>query len=141
MQKQIQIYLVLLGVFLGSKSLGAFPEKNVSVVMQPKWELLGTKAAKFNLDRDEILVGGNDGLFKSIQIRVKRSGINMHRCVVVYGDGTEQAIELKEEFKAGSESRVIDLEGNKRVIKKIVLWYDTKNYRNKQAIVEVWGRH
>ena len=141
MKKQIQIYLVVLGVFLGSKSLGAFPEKNVSVVMQTKWELLGTKAAKFNLDRDEILVGGNDGLFKSIQLRVKRSGINMHRCVVVYGDGTEQAIELKEEFKAGSESRVIDLEGNKRVIKKIVLWYDTKNYRNKQAIVEVWGRH
>lgn len=141
MKKQIHIYLVVLSIFLGSKALGAFPANNLSIVVQPKWELLGTKAVKFNLDRDEILVGANDGLFKSIQIRVKRSGINMHKCVVVYGDGTEQALDLKEEFKAGSESRVIDLEGNKRVIKKIIMWYDTKNYRNRQALVEVWGRH
>jgi len=141
MKKQVHFYLLVLSFLVGLKTIGASPAIEINNFEQPAWELLGTKTVKFNLDRDEILVGRNNGFFKSVQIKVKRSGINMHKCKVVYGDGTEQEIELKEELKAGSESRVIDLEGNRRVIKKVILWYDTKNFRNKQALVEVWGKH
>ena len=47
----------------------------------------------------------------------------MHKLVVHYGNGETENIELRNNFSAGSESRVIDL----RVIQKIVFWYDTKN--------------
>ena len=51
----------------------------------------------------------------------------MHKLVVHYGNGETENIEPRNNFSAGSESRVIDLPGNKRVIQKIVFWYDTKN--------------
>ena len=51
----------------------------------------------------------------------------MHKLVVHYGNGETENIEPRNNFSAGSESRVIDLPGNKRDIQKIVFWYDTKN--------------
>ena len=51
----------------------------------------------------------------------------MHKLVVHYGNGETENIESRNNFSAGSESRVIDLPGNKRDIQKIVFWYDTKN--------------
>ena len=53
----------------------------------------------------------------------------MHKLVVHYGNGETENIELRNNFSAGSESRVIDL----RVIQKIVFWYDTKNLARRNA--------
>ena len=53
----------------------------------------------------------------------------MHKLVVHYGNGETESIELRNNFSAGSESRVIDL----RVIQKIVFWYDTKNLARRNA--------
>lgn len=61
-----------------------------------------------------------------MKIKVLRSALDMHKMVVHFGDGTTQDIELRNNFKAGQESRVIDLAGNRRVITKVVFWYDTK---------------
>lgn len=106
-----------------------------------KWSLLGSRLVKHSLDKDEIIVTGSEGVFDAIQIRVKKSGINMHRCVVHFGDGSTQEVEFKEEFQQGSESRLVNLEGTNRIIRKVVFWYDTKNYRRKQALVELWGKN
>ncbi|MDQ3141684.1 MAG: hypothetical protein M3Q56_05495 [Bacteroidota bacterium] len=106
-----------------------------------KWELLGSRTIKHGLDRDEILVTGWEGRFDAIKIKVRRSGINMHKCIVHFADGSEQNVGLKNQFSAGSESRVIDLEGNNRIIRKVVFWYDTKNFRKSKAVVELWGKH
>ncbi len=105
------------------------------------WELLGSRVINYGVERDEILVTRAEGLFTAIQLRVKRSPINMHKMSVHYGNGEVDEIELRENFRAGSESRIIDLPGNKRVIKKVVLWYDTKNLANDRGVVELWGRH
>ncbi|HRH99551.1 MAG TPA: DUF2541 family protein [Saprospiraceae bacterium] len=105
-----------------------------------QWKILGKRTVKFSLDHDEIPVTVAEGTFTKIQFRVKRAGINMHRCVVHFADGSSQEIEMKENFSAGSSSRVVDLEGNKRIINRISFWYDTKNKRAKTAIVEVWGK-
>ncbi|MBL7826028.1 MAG: DUF2541 family protein [Saprospiraceae bacterium] len=105
------------------------------------WELLGQRKVNFAADRDEILVTRAEGLFTGLQLKVKRGPINMHRVVVHYGNGETQEIELRENFRAGSASRIIDLPGNKRVIRKVVLFYDTKNFAASKAVVELWGRH
>lgn len=105
------------------------------------WELLGSRKVNFALDRDEITVTRAEGVFTALQIKVKNGPINMHQMVVHYGNGETQEIALKENFRAGSESRVIDLPGNRRVIRKVVFVYDTKNFADSKAEVELWGRH
>jgi Protein of unknown function (DUF2541) len=106
-----------------------------------KWSLLGSRTVKHGLDKDEIMVTASEGVFDAVQIRVKRSGINMHKCVVHFGDGSTQDVDMKQDFKQGSESRLINLEGTNRVIRKVVFWYDTKNYRRSRALVELWGKN
>ncbi|MFZ4475195.1 MAG: hypothetical protein ACOYPR_08385 [Saprospiraceae bacterium] len=105
------------------------------------WEILGMRKINYSLDRDEIIVTRAEGVFTALKVKVKKAPINMQKLVVTFGNGEVEELELRNNFAAGSESRVIDLPGNKRVIKKIVFWYDTKNIANRKGIVEVWGRH
>jgi hypothetical protein len=112
-----------------------------SATMPPRWEQLGSKIVNFGLDRDEINVTMREGLFTAVKFRVMRSGINMHKCVIHFSNGGTQEVELRNNFTAGSESRVIDLDGGARGIQKVVFWYDTKNIRNRKGVIELWGRH
>ena len=105
------------------------------------WEKLGSKKVNYGLDRDEIIVTAAEGRFSKMKLKVKKSAVNMHKLIVHYGNGDSQNVQLKNTIRAGGESRVIDLNGGKRVIKKVVFWYDTKNLANRKAVVEVWGRH
>ncbi|MBC7778233.1 MAG: DUF2541 family protein [Phycisphaerae bacterium] len=105
------------------------------------WELLGARKINYGLDRDEIVVTRAEGVFTAVQLRIKRSPINMHKMSIHYGNGEVDEKDLRENFRAGSTSRIIDLPGNKRVIRKVVLWYDTKNLANGKGVVELWGRH
>lgn len=109
--------------------------------LQDRWELLGTRTVKFVNDRDEINVTAKEGLFTALRVKVLRSAMDMNKMTVHFGDGSTEDIELRNSFKAGDQSRVIDLPGNRRIIKKVVFWYDTKNYKKKRAVVELWGRH
>lgn len=106
-----------------------------------KWELLGVRTVDFKLDHDEILVSGFEGKFEAIKIKVNQGAINMRKVVVHFANGGSQEVEMKNNFKKGSSSRVIDLTGDDRVIRKVSLWYDTKNFSKKKAKVQVWGRH
>ena len=103
--------------------------------------MLGERSVNFKTDKDEIMVTASEGRFSAVQIRVRRAPINMQRMVIHFGDGEEQTVELKDNFKAGGESRIIDLEGKKRVIRKVSFWYDTKGFGEQKAIVQLWGRH
>lgn len=107
----------------------------------PRWEKLGERKVNYGLDRDEIFVTASEGRFTALKFAVQKSGINMHKMVVHFGNGDTQEIELREEIPAGGESRVINLEGNRRVIRKVVFWYDTKNFADKRAELALWGRH
>lgn len=108
---------------------------------QRPWELLGARQVNYALDHDEIAVTRAEGVFTAVQLRIKRSPINMHKMVIHYGNGETDEIDLRESYRAGSTSRVIDLPGNRRVIRKVVLWYDTKNLAVGKGVVELWGRH
>jgi hypothetical protein len=119
----------------------AFAAMSFTTLEMGPWELLGARKIDYKLDRDEIMVTRAEGAFTAIQLRIKRSPINMHKLAVHYGNGEVDEIELRETFRAGTESRVIDLPGNKRIIKKVVLWYDTKNLANDRGVVELWGKH
>lgn len=105
-----------------------------------EWVRLGTKIVDHKLDRDVLQVGVEDGRFKKLKLKVTGGSLNMRKMVVHYGNGTKDDINLRFNFNNRSSSRVIDLEGNKRIIKKIVFIYDTKNRSKRKAKLHVFGR-
>ncbi len=130
--------LALATLFVMSFTTANMP--NAAVSADP-WELLGVRKVNYALDRDEIVVTRAEGIFTALQVRVKGSPINMHKIVVHFGNGETQEIEVRETFRAGTASRVLDLPGNRRVIRKVVFLYDTKNLAGRKALVQLWGRH
>lgn len=113
----------------------------VSAAAPPKWERLGVRKVNYGLDHDVIPVGAHEGGFKKLKVVVNASPLNMHKMVVHFGNGTQENIDLKHNFTKASASRVIDLPGEKRIIKSIEFWYDTKNFAKGKATVRVFGMH
>lgn len=135
---KVKLWMGAFALFLLSVSLSSFTS-TVSV-LPPNWELLGSRKVNYGLDKDEIAVNAREGVFSALKIKVRKGGINLHRIAVHFGNGEVEELEVREDIRANSESRVLDLPGNKRVIQKVVFWYDTKNKADQRAIVNLWGR-
>ena len=119
-------------------SLSSF---SVSDVMDAgRWVKLGSKKVNYGLDRDVIRVGAKEGGFTKLKVKVTGGALNMHRMIVEYGNGSKDEINLRHNFSKRTASRVVDLNGGKRIIKDITFWYDTKNLARKKARVTVFGR-
>lgn len=114
---------------------------SVANAQQGTWEKLGSRKVDRKVDHDEIMVTWTDGVFDAIKIMVTGAPLNMHKCVVHFGNGSSQEIELKHNFAQGSDSRVVDLKGNNRIINRISFWYDTQGVFRGKATVTVFGRH
>lgn len=137
--KTLGLLFFLTGMF--TLNAAVLPSQNGRDFDPPRWEKLGTKTINFGLDRDEIHVHAREGKFTAVKLMVRRAGINMHKCVIHFENGETQEVAMRGSIMAGGESRVIDLEGNNRLIEKVVFWYDTKNFRNRKGVIELWGRH
>jgi hypothetical protein len=112
-----------------------------SAQAQGRWEFLGKRAVDYGLDRDVIPVTWRDGAFDGLKFEVKGGALNMRKCIVHFENGGKQEIELRHNFGKGSDSRIVDLRGNNRLVEKIELWYDTKNIARNKAVILVYGRH
>jgi hypothetical protein len=114
---------------------------NDAFAQQGTWERLGTRKVDRRVDHDEIIVTWTEGVFDAIKIEVTGAPLNMHKCVVHFANGGDQEILTRHNFTQGSGSRVIDLNGNNRIINRISFWYDTKGLLKGKASVTVYGRH
>ncbi len=133
MNLTIKIFALVAIFFVGSSFTTATQGVN-------NWTKLGSKKVSYKLDRDVIRVGAHEGTFKKLKVVVTGGSLNMHKMVVEYGNGSKDNIPLKHNFSKRSDSRVIDLQGNNRVIKDITFWYDTKNKSRRKAQVHVFGK-
>ncbi|WP_299217023.1 DUF2541 family protein [uncultured Aquimarina sp.] len=106
-----------------------------------KWEHLGSRTVNYKIDRDVIKVTALDGVFKKLKVKVTNGSLNMHRIVVEYGNGEKQVIQVRKKIKKGGATRLIDLKGNKRIIRDITFFYDTKNLSRNRAKIHVFGKH
>lgn len=131
------IFIFLLAAFTFGT---AFTPITSEASIQGRWEMLGQRKVNRSLDRDEIIVTAREGAFRKAKLMVRKSPINMHRCVIHFRNGDTQEVAIRNNIPAGGETRVIDIEGNRRIITKVVFWYDTKGLQDK-AVVELWGRH
>jgi Protein of unknown function (DUF2541) len=103
------------------------------------WKIIGDKVADYALDRDVLVVSGND-VFTKLKIKVTNAPLNMKDMDVVFENGEKQNFNLQQNFRQGEWSRVLDLHGNKRRIDKIIFKYDTKNVGKGKAKVVVYGK-
>lgn len=126
-------FIALLGI-----SLFSFTNAHKS---SKDWDFLGSRTVNFSLDKDVLEVGSKEGAFTKLMLKVNRGSLNLHKVIVSYGNGSRDEINVKHEFKKGSTSRVLDLNGKGRIVKKITFWYDTKNRSSRKATVQVYGRH
>ena len=134
--KRVGIVMMSLALLMGMSSFDVDAD-----LRNNGWERLGSKVVNFKIDRDIITVGAHEGHFKKLKVAVTGGSLNMHRMVVHYRNGSKEEIELRHNFSQASASRVIDLRGHNRVIKKVVLVYDTKNAARRKAKVHVLGKH
>ncbi len=88
-----------------------------------KWEKLGSRKVNMGADHDEILFTAYEGLFTKIKFKVLDAPILLRNVKIVFGNGESRNFKVNKKFTAGMESRVVDLPGNTRIIKKIVMNY------------------
>lgn len=106
---------------------------------KPGWHKIGETTASFKADRDAVIVLGADN-FKSILIKVTDAPIHFNDLEVYYDNDTKQDVQVRSDFKQGQESRIIDLTGGSRSVKKVVFTYKTvPNWKGDKAHVELYG--
>ncbi len=103
------------------------------------WHKIGHTRVNFEKDRDAISVIGSRR-FSTIKFQVSVAPIIISDLEVHYSSGDIQKININETIKSPGESRVIDLNGGERNLKKIVFIYKTlPNRKDKKAHVQLWG--
>ena len=107
----------------------------------PAWVKLGTKTVSFGADWDELVVTGRQGTFNAIKLKVERSDVHFDRVIVHYRNRTREVLPIRKRIAAGGETRVINLKGANRIIRKIDFHYTTPLRDGKKARVIVFGRH
>jgi hypothetical protein len=104
------------------------------------WELLGRREVDFKGDKDRIEVGRSEGRFRQLRFEVRGGSIELRDMVVTFGDGKKFSPNVRHHFDEKTTSRVIDLPGDRRVIKSVDFAYRSTNPREGKARVTLYGR-
>lgn len=104
-----------------------------------QWNLLGERRVSFAVDRDVIHVTGNDN-YSQVKLKIKDGPVHILDMDVHFENGDKMDVAIKQRIGKDGESRVIDLPGGSRKIKKIEFWYERKGIIKGRARVQVWGK-
>ena len=126
--------LVILTIGVMISSIAYANEGGIHARKMNSWTELGSKHVNWRVDKDVLYVGPYEGVFNKLKIKVTGGTVHMIRMVVTYGNGAKDEIPLRHVFTRGSESRVIDLRGGNRVIKKITFVYERNNISRKARV-------
>lgn len=105
------------------------------------WFFLEDKNVSFGVDHDVIHFGNWKDDVRQIKLKVTDGPLRMYDMKIHFDNGDVQDVALRSRFAQGSESRVIDLNGGLRHLKKIEFTYETKGFARGRARVAVWGRN
>jgi len=87
------------------------------------WTKLAERWVDGGRDRDVIPVGAREGRYRRIMIVVEHSALEMYDVVVTFHDGTQFSPRTRHVFAADTRSHVIDLPGDRRVIRSVEFRY------------------
>lgn len=133
--------IFILLTFAGLNAIASTEAGKALSGVNQAWEKLGARTVTMTADHDEILVTAQEGVFTAIKLKILKAPIHITNINVIFGNGDNENIVLNQNYPAGSETRVIDLVGNKRIIRKVNLNYHSKPTQKGRAIVTLWGRH
>lgn len=104
------------------------------------WTRLGTRAVSFRAEKDVIDARG-EGAFRRILFRVEDGDIEMFDVTVIFGNGQRFSPATRLVFNPESRSRVIDLPGAARTIRRVEFTYRSiAGGREGRATVTLYGR-
>jgi hypothetical protein len=106
---------------------------------QARWEQLGCQKVGFMADKDVIRVGRSEGRFKAIRLKVSGNKVHMMDLKVIYANGAPDDIPVREEIRAGGQTRALDLKGERRAISRVEMVYRSQPNFKGQATVCVEG--
>jgi hypothetical protein len=110
-------------------------------VFAADWVFLGERVVNDRIDHDTIVVTGAEGQFSAVQVRVRRRPVHFLDMKIHYANDTTQDVALRAVIPAGGQSRVIDLIGSERMIRRVDFTYEAKSIgRGKKALIRLWGR-
>ena len=104
------------------------------------WSLLGTSKVHGRVDHDEIVVTSLQGDFSAIKLFVENEGIHFERIVVHFGNGGQEQMIIRDFIPAGGETRVLDLPGRDRIIRRVVFYYKSDPLTKRKGKVLLYGR-
>jgi hypothetical protein len=103
-------------------------------------KFIDDKSVRFGVDGDVIHCGNVNDDFCQIKLKVTDGPVKILD-MKVYSDNDEvQDVSIRNHIRQGGESRLIDLTGGLRHLKKIEFWYETKGFARGRSRVAVWGR-
>ena len=109
-------------------------------VVSAQWQSLGTKEVKDRSEQDTWHITAAKGEFRKIKFTVGGRQVRFYRCEVTYSNGEKDNIEIKNNIRAGGETRAIDLKGKDRYISKVDIWYEAVTARRGvRSSVTLWG--
>jgi hypothetical protein len=107
------------------------------------WDHLGMRQVDFRVDHDAVVAAGQGGggAFRSIRIDVEGGDLEMFNVKVTFGNGETFSPATRLYFRAGTRSRIIDLPGDARVIRRVDFFYRSVLFGSQgRATVHVYGR-
>lgn len=139
-----RLAIALAAVTLGLSSLGCTVtvqagDRGDAALRDAGWTKLGERWVDSKADRDTVQVGASEGRFRSIMIVVEHSALEMNEIDVEFGDKSHFKPEVRHTFAQNSRSRVIDLPGDRRVVRNVTFKYGNLPGGGK-AQVELWAK-
>ncbi|QEC68466.1 hypothetical protein FRZ67_14550 [Panacibacter ginsenosidivorans] len=137
-----RFFRLLFALLIICSSVGyatAQKEKEIEPAEKGTWQHIGTATVGFKTDRDVVVVTGADA-FRKLKFKVKDAKIEILDMDVIFENEEHQDIQVRSIIERGGESRVIDLKGNSRRIKRVAFVYKTiPGFNFEKAEVTLWG--
>ncbi len=107
--------------------------------MRNGFNWLGERWVDGAVDHDAVHVGRRDGRFTSLMVVVERAPVEIFDMQVTFGDNQRWIVPMRLVFGPDSTSRMIDLPGGARIIRRVDFRY-ANLAAGARAKVELWGR-
>lgn len=110
-----------------------------AVAWAATWVTLGSRTVNLLYDHDTIRVGAGAGLYTDIRIVVNGNTVFVQDLHITFSNGSSYDVPIRFLFLPGTASRVINLPGAVRRIRKVDMTY-TKLLGGGTAVVTLQGR-
>lgn len=103
------------------------------------WRLLGTQTASASADHDTFYIGRSAGRFGALKFRVLDRRIALADVKVIYGNGSSEHLDVREDLRPGDTTPAYDLKGDRRFIDRIEVLYQSNLRHAALGRLQIFG--